>query len=78
MATARRDLYHEVKLSPTPNGYSTVTLARSRYDWSFFVRESDFHGVWGDNFGAWVLNPGKDYYNGDQLKQVSATVTDGG
>lgn len=41
----------------------------TKYDWSFFVRESDFHGVYGDRFGAWVMNPGKDYYNGDQLKQ---------
>lgn len=41
----------------------------TKYDWSFFVRESDFHGVYGKNFGAWVINPGKDYYNGDQLKQ---------
>ncbi|KAL7269827.1 hypothetical protein RUND412_007486 [Rhizina undulata] len=41
----------------------------TKYDWSFFVRDSGFHGVYGDEFGAFVINPGKDYINGDSLKQ---------
>lgn len=41
----------------------------TKYDNSFFMREGDFHGVYGEEVGAWVLNPGKDYYNGDQMKQ---------
>ncbi|KAF2094373.1 galactose-binding like protein [Rhizodiscina lignyota] len=47
-----------------PNG-SYIT----KYDWSCFVRDLDFHGVYGNGVGAWVIAPGKDYYIGDQLKQ---------
>jgi rhamnogalacturonan endolyase len=41
----------------------------TKYDWSAFLREQDFYGVYGDEVGSWYINPGKDYYNGDQLKQ---------
>ncbi|KAF1848789.1 polysaccharide lyase family 4 protein [Cucurbitaria berberidis CBS 394.84] len=41
----------------------------TKYDWSAFVRDMDFYGVYGDEVGSWYFNPGKDYYNGDQLKQ---------
>ncbi|KAI5856370.1 polysaccharide lyase family 4, domain III-domain-containing protein [Tricharina praecox] len=41
----------------------------TKYDNSFFVRQSDFYGVYGPTVGAWMINPGKDYLNGDQLKQ---------
>ncbi|OZJ04144.1 hypothetical protein BZG36_02843 [Bifiguratus adelaidae] len=41
----------------------------TKYDWSDFLRTIDFHGVYGDNAGAWVIAPGKDYVNGDHLKQ---------
>lgn len=41
----------------------------TKYDWSAFIREQDFYGVYGDEVGSWYINPGKDYYNGDQLKQ---------
>ncbi|KAJ4374835.1 hypothetical protein N0V83_001913 [Neocucurbitaria cava] len=41
----------------------------TKYDWSGNVRDMDFHGVYGDEVGSWYLNPGKDYFNGDQLKQ---------
>ncbi|KAH8712249.1 rhamnogalacturonate lyase-like protein [Phaeosphaeriaceae sp. PMI808] len=41
----------------------------TKYDWSAFLREQDFYGVYGDEVGSWYLNPGKDYYNGDHLKQ---------
>jgi len=41
----------------------------TKYDWSAFIREVDYYGVYGDEFGSWYLNPGKDYYNGDPLKQ---------
>ncbi|CAO2654065.1 Nn.00g107980.m01.CDS01 [Neocucurbitaria sp. VM-36] len=41
----------------------------TKYDWSAFIRDMDFYGVYGDEVGSWYLNPGKDYYNGDQLKQ---------
>ncbi|KAF4311980.1 putative rhamnogalacturonate lyase protein [Botryosphaeria dothidea] len=41
----------------------------TKYDWSAFVREQDYYGVYGDEFGSWYINPGKDYYNGNHLKQ---------
>ncbi|KAJ4984235.1 rhamnogalacturonate lyase [Stagonosporopsis vannaccii] len=41
----------------------------TKYDWSSNVRDNDFYGVYGDEVGSWYLNPGKDYYNGDHLKQ---------
>ncbi|TKX21756.1 rhamnogalacturonan lyase B-like protein 3 [Elsinoe australis] len=41
----------------------------TKYDWSAFIRTQDYYGVYGDEFGSWYINPGKDYYNGDQLKQ---------
>ncbi|KAI0377094.1 polysaccharide lyase family 4 protein [Hypomontagnella monticulosa] len=47
-----------------PNG-SYIT----KYDFSCYVRGLDFHGVYGDDIGAYVIAPGKDYYIGDHLKQ---------
>lgn len=41
----------------------------TKYDWSAFLREQDYYGVYGDKFGSWYFNPGKDYYNGNHLKQ---------
>ena len=41
----------------------------TKYDWSAFIREQTFYGVYGDEVGSWYINPGKDYYNGDHLKE---------
>ncbi|KAE8836370.1 hypothetical protein PTNB73_04332 [Pyrenophora teres f. teres] len=41
----------------------------TKYDWSGFVREQTYHGVYGDEVGSWYLSPGKDHFNGDHLKQ---------
>ncbi|KAK0102170.1 hypothetical protein ONS95_001033 [Cadophora gregata] len=41
----------------------------TKYDWSTFIREIDFHGVYGNDFGSWYVRPGRDYLNGNQLKQ---------
>ena len=41
----------------------------TKYDFSAYVRGLDFHGVYGDDVGAYVVAPSKDYYIGDQLKQ---------
>jgi rhamnogalacturonan endolyase len=41
----------------------------TKYDWSAFLREQDYHGVYGSDVGSWYIAPGKDYYNGDHLKQ---------
>lgn len=41
----------------------------TKYDWSAFLREEDFYGVYGEEFGSWYIYPGKDEYNGNHLKQ---------
>ncbi|KAF2754441.1 putative rhamnogalacturonase [Pseudovirgaria hyperparasitica] len=41
----------------------------TKYDWSSFIREEKFYGVYGPDFGSWYIYPGKDEYNGDHLKQ---------
>ncbi|KAH8429125.1 putative rhamnogalacturonase [Aspergillus melleus] len=41
----------------------------TKYDFSAWVRDLDFYGVYGEEFGSWYINPGKDYYNGNHLKQ---------
>lgn len=41
----------------------------TKYDWTAFIREQDYYGVYGDGFGSWYIHPGKDYYNGNHLKQ---------
>lgn len=48
-----------------PDGKSYIT----KYDLTSWVRNQDYYGVYGDKFGSWYINPGKDYYNGDQTKQ---------
>lgn len=41
----------------------------TKYDWSGVLRDQTAHGFYGDEVGSWYLNPGKDYFNGDKLKQ---------
>ncbi|OJD33520.1 polysaccharide lyase family 4 protein [Diplodia corticola] len=41
----------------------------TKYDWSAFIRDIDFYGVYGEDFGSWYIRPGTDYFNGDHLKQ---------
>ncbi|KAH6715751.1 polysaccharide lyase family 4, domain III-domain-containing protein [Leptodontidium sp. MPI-SDFR-AT-0119] len=49
----------------------------TKYDWSSFLRSPSpsrsspetFHGVYGPDFGSWIITPGKDEFNGNQLKQ---------
>lgn len=41
----------------------------TKYDWAAFLREQTVYGVWGEEVGSWYLHPGKEYLNGDQLKQ---------
>jgi len=48
-----------------PDGKSYIT----KYDWTSWSRAQDFFGVYGDKFGSWYINPGKDYYNGNHAKQ---------
>lgn len=51
----------------TPDGKGYIT----KYDWTSWIRTQDFYGVYGEEtgFGSWYINPGKDYYNGDETKQ---------
>jgi rhamnogalacturonan endolyase len=41
----------------------------TKYDNSRFVFSDDFYGVYGPRRGAWIIRPGRDYLNGDSLKQ---------
>ncbi|KFX98823.1 hypothetical protein O988_04190 [Pseudogymnoascus sp. VKM F-3808] len=41
----------------------------TKYDFTSFLRGMEFYGTYGDGFGSWYINPGKDYYNGDHLRQ---------
>ncbi|KAL4892813.1 polysaccharide lyase family 4, domain III-domain-containing protein [Aspergillus ambiguus] len=41
----------------------------TKYDFTAWIRDQDYYGVYGDQFGSWYINPGKDYYNGNHLKQ---------
>lgn len=41
----------------------------TKYDWTAWIRDQDYYGVYGEEFGSWYINPGKDYYNGNHLKQ---------
>ncbi|RDW92676.1 hypothetical protein BP5796_02070 [Coleophoma crateriformis] len=41
----------------------------TKYDWTDFIRNSDYYGVYGPSFGSWYIDVGKDDYNGDHLKQ---------
>ncbi|KAL1875696.1 hypothetical protein VTK73DRAFT_9951 [Phialemonium thermophilum] len=53
----------ETWLKPDGSGYIT------KYDWTSWTREQDYFGVYGDEVGSWYIHPGKDYYNGNHLKQ---------
>lgn len=41
----------------------------TKYDWTDFIRNSDYYGVYGPSFGSWYIDVGKDDYNGNHLKQ---------
>ncbi|KAI1421810.1 rhamnogalacturonate lyase [Xylaria sp. FL1777] len=60
---AANKVQDETWLRPDGNGYIT------KYDFTAWVRTQTYYGVYGDSFGSWYINPGKDYYNGDHLKQ---------
>ncbi|KAF2399009.1 hypothetical protein EJ06DRAFT_543690 [Trichodelitschia bisporula] len=41
----------------------------TKYDWAGFLREQDVFGVYGEGVGSWFIHAGKDYFNGNHLKQ---------
>jgi len=53
----------ETWLQPDGTGYIT------KYDLSSWIRTQTYYGVYGKGFGSWYINAGKDYYNGNHLKQ---------
>lgn len=53
----------ETWLKPDGSGYIT------KYDFTAFIRTQQYYGVYGPGFGSWYINAGKEYYNGNQLKQ---------
>lgn len=43
----------------------------TKYDWSNFVRERDFYGVYGpDVAGSWWIHPTTEYFSASQLSQT--------
>ncbi|KAI9150493.1 Rhamnogalacturonate lyase [Paramyrothecium foliicola] len=48
-----------------PDGSGYIT----KYDLADWSRTQKYYGVYGDKFGSWYIMPGKDYLNGDHLKQ---------
>ncbi|KEY74613.1 hypothetical protein S7711_05044 [Stachybotrys chartarum IBT 7711] len=53
----------ELWVHPDGDGYIT------KYDFGDFLREQRYYGLYGESFGTWYIAPGKDYYNGNHLKQ---------
>ena len=50
----------------------------TKYDWATYVADDSVHGVWGDDFGTWVISASDEYLNGGPLKQelmVESTTT---
>ncbi|KAI1198264.1 rhamnogalacturonate lyase [Nemania serpens] len=60
---AANKIQDETWLRPDGKGYIT------KYDLTDWTRKQTYYGVYGDRFGSWYINPGKDYYNGNHLKQ---------
>lgn len=48
-----------------PNGTGYIT----KYDFADWSRIQRYYGVYGEGFGSWYIMPGKDYLNGNHLKQ---------
>ncbi|XP_033222743.1 rhamnogalacturonate lyase-like [Belonocnema kinseyi] len=47
-----------------PNG-----TVYSKYDYAGYVRNTSYHGAFGNGFGAWVVSASHEYYSGGPLKQ---------
>ncbi|KAH7104347.1 polysaccharide lyase family 4 protein [Auriculariales sp. MPI-PUGE-AT-0066] len=60
---AENKVQDETWLTPDGSGYIT------KYDFTSWIRAQRYYGVYGTGFGSWYINPGKDYYNGNHLKQ---------
>lgn len=47
----------------------------TKYDWANYVRDRDFHGVYGPSTGSWYIHPSTDYFSGNHLKQTLTVRT---
>ncbi len=41
----------------------------TKYDWAVYMNETNVHGTTGNTYGAWVVQPNKEYLNGGPMKQ---------
>ncbi|EFX06471.1 rhamnogalacturonate lyase [Grosmannia clavigera kw1407] len=41
----------------------------TKYDFADFVRDRDFHGVYGPDFGSWYIHPSYESWSSNQLSQ---------
>jgi len=58
--------------APSSSGPAAGDRYITKYDLTDWVRNLVFYGVYGTGrapYGSWYINPGKDYYNGNHLKQ---------
>jgi rhamnogalacturonan endolyase len=60
---AANNVQDETWLKPDGSGYIT------KYDFTTWIRSQTYYGLYGEGFGSWFINPGKDYFNGNHLKQ---------
>ncbi|KAF4814477.1 Rhamnogalacturonate lyase [Colletotrichum siamense] len=44
----------------------------TKYDFTDFIHNFDYYGVYGNGVGSWYIHGGKDYFNGDHLRQELA------
>ncbi|KAI9694325.1 MAG: hypothetical protein M1820_009014 [Bogoriella megaspora] len=42
----------------------------TKYDWSDYVRDRDFYGIYGPTVGSWYIHPSTEYYDASQLSQT--------
>ena len=41
----------------------------SKYDWADYESQDHVHGLYGNDFGAWVIPASNEYYNGGPMRQ---------
>ena len=79
-ATAIQDVTYLLATAPTTlTGVSSLVPGAGQgydegpvytvYDWATYRTEDLVHGLYGNNFGAWILSPSWEYYTGGPLKQ---------
>ncbi len=41
----------------------------SKYDLAGYIRDTNFYGIYGNKYGAWIMNFSNEYFSGGPLKQ---------